>query len=210
MKIETIKCIFSGLAYPYIPVLTIVNRRCDMVKPVGPLMIEHRLIERMISVMDNEMKRLEKGGEPDPAFIETAVGFIRNYADRCHHGKEEDILFRDLKSVDMREHDDKVMKELIVEHEWARDTTGKLVKAKEDYVRGVDGAIDRIIKMMGELVTFYPQHIEKEDKDFFPASMQYLDEQEEQEMLEEEYEFDKNFIHVLYKDIVEDAENRFK
>jgi hemerythrin-like domain-containing protein len=84
------------------------------------------------------------------------------------------------------------------------------VNAKEGDVKGVDGAVDRIIKMMEELVTFYPQHIEKEDKDFFPASMKYLDEQEEQEMLEEEYEFDKNFIHVLYKDIVEDAENRFK
>jgi hemerythrin-like domain-containing protein len=29
-------------------------------------------------------------------FIDTAVDFIRTYADRCHHGKEEDILFRNL------------------------------------------------------------------------------------------------------------------
>ncbi|MFW9957485.1 MAG: hypothetical protein ACFFCT_05390 [Candidatus Odinarchaeota archaeon] len=57
-----------------------------MVLPVGPLMIEHRLIERMISVMGKEIKRIQKNREVDPKFIDTAVNFIRTYADQCHHG----------------------------------------------------------------------------------------------------------------------------
>ena len=36
----------------------------------------------------------------DPVFIDTAVDFIHTYADRCHHGKEEDILFKALAAKD--------------------------------------------------------------------------------------------------------------
>lgn len=77
-----------------------------MVEPIGPLMIEHRLIERMISEMKNETERIRNGEKPDLSFIETAVDFIRTYADACHHGKEEDILFRDLESVQMDDRDE--------------------------------------------------------------------------------------------------------
>jgi len=65
--------------------------------PIGPMMIEHRLIERMIKVMDSKLREMKAGRNADTTFIETAVDIIRTYADRCHHGKEEDILFRELK-----------------------------------------------------------------------------------------------------------------
>jgi len=64
--------------------------------PIGPLMEEHRVIERMIKIMGARLDALKKDGRVEPLFIDTAVDFIRTYADRCHHGKEEDILFRDL------------------------------------------------------------------------------------------------------------------
>jgi len=64
--------------------------------PIAPLMIEHRLIERMIKVMKNEVNVISATGRARPEFIDAAVDFIRTYADRCHHGKEEDILFRQL------------------------------------------------------------------------------------------------------------------
>ncbi|MBD3157774.1 MAG: cation-binding protein [Candidatus Lokiarchaeota archaeon] len=179
-------------------------------QPIGPLMIEHRLIERMISAMKKETERIAEGGEPDPSFIETAVDFIRIYADACHHGKEEDILFRDLESVEMDDRDEKIMNELIAEHKWARNKTANLVKAKEDYIKGDEDAVGRIIAIMEELAEFYPKHIEKEDKDFFRSAMEYLDEDERDKMLEEEYEFDRKFIHALYEDVVSDAEDRYE
>ncbi|MBS3795459.1 MAG: hemerythrin domain-containing protein [Candidatus Thorarchaeota archaeon] len=173
-------------------------------------MVEHRLIERMISAMRKETTRIAEGGKPDPSFIETSVDFIRTYADACHHGKEEDILFRDLEPVDMDDRDQRIMNELIAEHKWARKKTSNLVKAKEDYLNGDEDAAARIISIIEELTDFYPKHIEKEDKDFFRSAMNYLDEDERDEMLEEEYEFDRKFIHALYKDVVSEAENRFE
>ncbi|HMF30231.1 MAG TPA: cation-binding protein, partial [Candidatus Lokiarchaeia archaeon] len=63
-------------------------------KPVAPLMIEHRLIERMIAVIKKSLPAMRESQTVAPTFIDTAVDFIRMYADRTHHGKEEDILFR--------------------------------------------------------------------------------------------------------------------
>jgi hemerythrin-like domain-containing protein len=62
----------------------------------GPLMIEHRLIDRMIGIIKRILSQIEKEEKVDPVFVDTTVDFIRTYADRTHHGKEEDILFREL------------------------------------------------------------------------------------------------------------------
>ena len=67
--------------------------------PIAPLMIEHRLIEKMIVVIRKEIDRYESEGNINPEFIDAAVDFIHVYADKCHHGKEEDILFRDLTAL---------------------------------------------------------------------------------------------------------------
>ncbi len=177
-----------------------------MVLPIGPLMIEHRLIERMIALLKRDADRVEGGGAVNPRFIDTAVDFVRTYADRCHHGKEEEILFRDLKKKKMADDDRRVMEELIQEHAWGRETTRKIVAAKEKYVKGDKNAVSEIVQLMKSLADFYPRHIVKEDKVFFKPAMKYLTDSEKDKMLQEEYEFDKRFIHVVYTDIVARAE----
>ncbi len=91
--------------------------------PIGPLMIEHRLIERMIEAMGEELLLMEKEKKVDPPLIDMAVDFIRTYADRCHHGKEEDILFRDLRIKKLKDEQRRMMEELIEEHRFGRKVT---------------------------------------------------------------------------------------
>ena len=64
--------------------------------PVGPLMIEHRLIERMIALIEKELQSIEASEKVNLPFTDSAIDFIKTYADRTHHGKEEDILFKNL------------------------------------------------------------------------------------------------------------------
>lgn len=175
--------------------------------PIGPLMIEHRLIERMIVRMKKETDRIEMEHNINPGFIDIAVDFIRVYADRCHHGKEEEILFRELKKKDIEEDHSRTMEELIEDHKWGRETTKKLVEAKENYINGDENALETVLELINQLVDFYPKHIKKEDKTFFIPIMQYFSNEEQDAMLHEEYEFDKNFIHFHYKEIVIKLEN---
>ncbi|MGA2935610.1 MAG: hemerythrin domain-containing protein [Syntrophobacteraceae bacterium] len=174
--------------------------------PVAPLMIEHRLIERMIRVIGAELTRMEQKGEVNPGFVDVAVDFIRTYTDSCHHGKEEDILFRDLKLKPLTGELKRILDELFEEHRKGREVVGQLVKAKDEYIRGENEAISRIIACMRYLVEFYPKHIEKEDRHFFLPCMVYFTREEKDAMLKEEMDFDRNFVHVKYKALVEGAE----
>ena len=176
--------------------------------PIGLLMKEHRVIERMIKLMREELQKIAKLKEADVIFIDKALDFIRTYADRCHHGKEEDILFRDLlKKLLLAEHK-KTLDELIQEHIYARKTTKSLRDAKERYVKGDKEALNDIKDFIRALVELYPKHIEKEDKHFFLPVMSYFDKKEQEAMLCEFGEFDRSLIHEKYKAIVKDIENK--
>lgn len=172
----------------------------------GPLMIEHRLIERMISVIKDALLQIEVTHKTDSVFVDKAVDFIRIYADRTHHGKEEDILFRELSKRSLSAEDKNVMEELIEEHIFGRQTTKALVEANTRYRNGDESALTDIASRLQTLVEFYPKHIEKEDKVFFPASRAYFTDQEDQAMLAEFWEFDRKMIHEKYKSVVEGLE----
>jgi len=169
----------------------------------GPLMIEHRLIERMIAVIDVELGHIRRAGKTDPLLIDTTVDFIRVYADRTHHGKEEEIFFRHLAKKPLPETDRGLMDELIKEHVFGRKITRELVEANNRYRKGDEKSLQVIASRLQTLVTFYPDHIEKEDKVFFPAATQHLSTEEQQAMLEAFWEFDRKMIHEKYRMVVE-------
>lgn len=173
-----------------------------MVLPIGPLMIEHRLIEKMIHLIQREIDRIEQENSVDADFIQKAVEFIRNYADAFHHGKEEDILFRDLKEKQVQEKYNIIMNELIEEHKLGRKLTKTLIDARTKYIKGDQKSLTVIIDTLKKLADFYPKHIEKEDKRFFKPIMEYFNTEERDQMLKEEEEFDKNFAHFLYKKMI--------
>jgi len=171
-------------------------------------MIEHRLIERMLLVIKGVLGKIESNHKVDPVFVDIAVDFIRVYADRTHHGKEEDILFRELNKKALKSEDSQIMKELIEEHVFGRRTTKALVEANTCYRNGDETALVDIVANLKTLTEFYPRHIEKEDKIFFPSSRTYFTDEEDQAMLAEFWEFDRNMIHEKYKSLVEGFEER--
>lgn len=172
----------------------------------GPLMIEHRLIERMLAIIENMLEQADKAGRIDPLFVDKAVDFIRTYADQTHHGKEEDILFRNLKNKELSDADRRVMSELIEEHMYGRSITRVLAEANELYRNGDSAALGGIVSSLRTLVEFYPRHIDKEDKIFFPAARAYFSEAEDQAMLAAFMDFDRNMIHEKYKSLIDELE----
>ena len=95
------------------------------------------------------------------------------------------------------------MDELIEEHVLGRQTTKALVEANSRYRKGDETALADITDKLKTLVAFYPKHIEKEDKVFFPAARAYLTGQEDQAMLAEFWDFDRKMIHEKYESLVE-------
>ncbi|MFA5653229.1 MAG: hemerythrin domain-containing protein [Desulfomonilia bacterium] len=171
-------------------------------KPVGILMWEHRLIERVIGLFPDQIAGIGQTNRVDTAFIQAAVDFIRTYADRTHHGKEENILFKRLENKDLLPEHRKIMLELIDEHVHARNLVKKLAAATEQYLEGQD-TVEEITGHLQSLARFYPEHIRKEDRDFFHQSMDYFSKGELDEMMREFQEFDRRMIHEKYKILAE-------
>jgi hemerythrin-like domain-containing protein len=163
-------------------------------EPIGPLMVEHRLIEKLVPMLEAEAGRIGKEGKADAQFIAAAVDFFRTYADRCHHGKEEDILFKELKKKDLSPEHGRILEELLAEHVYGRETVGKLLKAAEP---------KEIAAQLNRLVELYPRHIEKEDKHFFLPVLSYFNQKEKDAMLAKMWEFDRKLIHEKYERVVE-------
>jgi hemerythrin-like domain-containing protein len=180
------------------------NLREGGMKPIGPLMREHRRIERIIPVLKTELNRIDKGNEANVELLTVTVDFFRTYADRTHHGKEEDILFRELVKKPLSPEHKTTMDELIQEHIYARKTVSALVAAKDAYRKGDKRAVRDIVKRVTELVNFYPAHIEKEDQHFFYPVLDYFSKQEQDDMLQEFWEFDRKMIHEKYQKVVEE------
>jgi len=165
-------------------------------------MQEHRIIEKMVLRLEDERRKITDLNQVDPFFIDAAVDFFRTYADRTHHGKEEDILFEELEKKQLTKKNYRVMNELVEEHRYARRTVQSLLKAKEKFIEGDEDAAAEILENLGKLIELYPMHIEKEDKGFFYDAMAYFTEEEQSRMLERFYEFDRNMIHEKYRAIV--------
>ncbi|MEW6594040.1 MAG: hemerythrin domain-containing protein [Thermodesulfobacteriota bacterium] len=172
----------------------------------APLMIEHRLIEKMLALIERKLVLVEETGKIDPFFVDIAVDFIRSYADRTHHGKEEDILFSSLERKPLKPEHRRIMNELIEEHIYGRGLTAALEKANTRYRNGDEKALAEVIMALSSLTGFYPKHIDKEDRIFFPAVREYYSDEEDQALLREFWEFDRKMIHEMYRKIVEKQE----
>jgi hemerythrin-like domain-containing protein len=163
------------------------NLRVTNLLPVAPLMIEHRVIERMIRIVKIKLEEFKTTNDPSEAFIDSLIDFIHTYADQTHHGKEEDILFRDIKKKQISSEHQKIMEELIQDHANGRKATSQLEEAKKLYFSGRKEALSVIIEKM-------------------EAVMNYFSSEEQDRMLEEERVFDRRMIHRKYSQIVSDFE----
>jgi len=179
-------------------------------KPRGPLMIEHRLIEKMLKIIDKELNNILETKKVNPVFIDTVVDFIKIYADRTHHGKEEDILFKKLENKKLNNDDTKMMQDLIEEHINARKVVGEIVEANNKYAHGDLTSIEILIEKLSYLTKFYPEHILKEDKIFFPNTEKYFSAKESDDILSEFWEFDKKMIHEKYNKLYESLKLKYK
>ena len=174
----------------------------------GPLMIEHRLIDRLIALFRRRLEADGRGGGIDPAFIDASLDFMHFYVDRTHHGKEEDLYFAVLESKGLSPDERGIMKGLVADHVLGRTLAKALEEANGSVRLGDETASQDVRAVLGKIVALYPGHIEKEDKVFFPAAERYFSLREEEEMLRRFQEFDRQIIHEKYGALIRKLEER--
>jgi hemerythrin-like domain-containing protein len=176
--------------------------------PIGALMIEHRLIERMLNLMRDELERIGRYTAIDPDFIDFSVDFMRTFSDMCHHGKEEQILFKGLEAKPLSPELKKTMSDLIQEHVFARKTVDDIERANLSYIIGEKSGPANIIATMNLITQFYPEHIKKEEQHFFYPVMDYFTPEEKDKMLQDFMVFDSKLVRDKYTAAVKQLEER--
>ena len=124
---------------------------------------EHRLIEQVLDCIERiaDRARTDEGFDRDNAAA--ALEFLHTFADRCHHGKEEDRLFPAMveKGIPLNVGPVAVM---LSEHDVGRET----IRSMQGAVDGDDAAAFAL--HAGEYVGFLREHIQKEDNILFPMA----------------------------------------
>jgi hemerythrin-like domain-containing protein len=151
--------------------------------PIEVLESEHRVIQKMVAGISVLAEQLEAGEPADVALLESIVAFLRTFADRCHHGKEETFLFPALIRRGVPPHGCPIGG-LTMEHQKGRVMVGELADAIRGCAAGEVPAREDLIKSLRALVAFYPNHIWKEDYLLFPLAGKVLTPQDQQELMD--------------------------
>ena len=143
---------------------------------------EHKLILRMITLVEQNTALLEEGKFSNWHFYLDAVDFIRNYADRFHHAKEEDVLFVELVKNGMPEKQSPI-EAMHMEHDEGRAHVGAIEEAAQKAIAGETGQAVNIVEHAKGYAKLLRGHIEKEDDILYPLAERILPEEVRDGML---------------------------
>jgi hemerythrin-like domain-containing protein len=138
-------------------------------KPTEELSTEHQAILLMIRVLDKMSDRLESGGEVDTSHLEKAVEFIKVFADKCHHGKEEDLLFPAMEKAGIPRSGGP-LGVMLHEHVLGRGYVKAMAEAVAGINKGDRGAGARFAENARNYSALLSQHIFKEDNILYPMA----------------------------------------
>ncbi len=152
-------------------------------KATDTLMEEHRIIERVLTALEKQARRLDAGEAVRPSFFLDAADFVRNFADGCHHEKEEDNLFPAMVAHGFSE-DEGPVAAMLADHEEGRRLTGAMCDAAERLEAGDTEAAPEVVRNAMGYVVVLRQHIMKEDNVLFPMAEQALPEEQKDQLAE--------------------------
>lgn len=153
-------------------------------KPTNRLMDEHRVIEQVLDCLQAMTDQVEAGEELDVYGARLAVDFLRNFADGCHHDKEEAYLFPMLEArgFSPEQGPTGVMRS---EHDEGRRMTREIAQAIDDASEGDPQAGKRFVASALSLVALLHEHIQKEDHCLFPMADRALSDFDQRALMDQ-------------------------
>ncbi len=140
--------------------------------PVDVLMAEHRTIERVLRAVENRLADSSHGPYPYE-FLTQALDFFRNFADGCHHAKEEELLFPLLEQRGIpREHGPVGC--MLKEHAQGRNYLATVRTNLEAARDGSPEAVAAVRMAALSYIEMLRQHIYKEDNILYQMAIRAL------------------------------------
>jgi hemerythrin-like domain-containing protein len=151
--------------------------------PTEILKHEHKIILMVLDAAKREVQSIRQRGKVHIAELEKIVDFIRNFADRCHHAKEENLLFVKMKEKGMPSESGPIAV-MLKEHTEGRRRIKAIGEAIPKAKEGDPSALQTISKNLEEYILLLRNHIDKEDNVLYPMADKVLTEQDQQSLSE--------------------------
>ena len=148
-------------------------------KSVERLVAEHDLIVRGLTLLQNAVGQIEAGKPIPDAYPQWTARFFQQFADQCHHAKEEEVFFPVLKQRGISEQGGPIGV-MLHEHVLGRDCVGRMREASEaqpfDSRKFADAA-NRYIPLL-------VQHIFKENNVLFRMAERVMSEVDDADVID--------------------------
>lgn len=170
---------------------------------------EHEYISKVVESLEIFAKKMREGAEIPVGELESAVDFLKVFADRCHHGKEEELLFPELEKhgVSREKGPTAVM---LLEHDEGRGFVRDLDEGIQGSKKGYAWAAEQIIASIEGLARILKPHIQKENQVLFKMANQLLTKGEKDDLNKKFGEIEQKVIGPEKYEEYENVANRLQ
>jgi len=145
---------------------------------------EHKIIKLALKILEQICNDIEKGSDFDIAHLERLVEFIKVFADKCRHGKEEDLLFKAMEDAGVP-HEGGPIAVMLMEHDMGRGYVKGLSEGAIKYKNGSKDAIKTILTNARNYIELLREHIYKEDNILYQIADLHLSESIQNDLVKE-------------------------
>jgi hemerythrin-like domain-containing protein len=145
---------------------------------------EHEAVTLALSILDKFLRRIGDGQEVNPEHFAQVLEFLQVFADKCHHGKEEEFLFPALEAAGIPKTGGP-LGVMLSEHERGRELIRQIADAWQKYQAGDRAAAAGLIASARNYIALLNDHIFKENNILFPMAEARLSADTQEKLLKE-------------------------
>ncbi|MGA2936990.1 MAG: hemerythrin domain-containing protein [Syntrophobacteraceae bacterium] len=138
-------------------------------KPIEDLKAEHEGILLMLDILEKMSERIAAGKSVPTDHLKQVLNFLQGFADKCHHGKEERLLFAAMEEAGVPK-EGGPLAVMLSEHGRGRQFTGEMKSLLDSYEKGESGALLVLTTPALQYVNLLRSHIWKENNVLFPMA----------------------------------------
>ena len=135
------------------------------------LLEEHRNIEKLLHVLEQELEIFDRGELPDYEILQAIIDYFQDYPESYHHPKE-DIVFEKLKLRDPAVA--RQIGDAEAEHQVETNRLRQFARAVEDVLAGRELLRQTFHNVVRDFIEHQRQHMAKEERLLFPSAVKAL------------------------------------
>lgn len=174
-------------------------------KPTEDLIAEHNAVLVALQILEKIEGALAAGVADAQEHLDQLIDFFKGFVDRCHHGKEEDVLFPELERRGVRREGGPIGV-MLAEHDVGRRHIREMANGLAHLRRGDGDAVGAIRENASGYRDLLRAHIHKENDVLFPMADRLLLDDDAAKIIERFEEIERDRVgagkHEAYHDML--------